>query len=168
MKTLIEYIEETIITEMAKSLSDFKQLVSDLSDQIVENWCLVKWCDTHPNELKSKQLRNHWATELKSYLYKISRERLKSGRKDKVIKDEWIKHLELNDTYIISDIIRDKFEKEGLEKYIYIVAAECAKSSSEICNVLNSKSPKEIEDYVPHVWNNVTLIFMVIWVKNNF
>lgn len=42
MKTLIEYIESNIITEIAKSLSDFKQLVSDLSDQIVENWCLVK------------------------------------------------------------------------------------------------------------------------------
>ena len=147
MKTLIEYIESSVITEMTKSLSDFKQLVSDLSDKIIENWCLVKWCDMYPNELTSKRLRNHWASELKSYLYKISRERLKSGRKDKVIQDEWIKHLELNDTYIISDIIRDKFEKEGLEKYIYIVAAECAKSSSEICNVLNSKSPKEIEDY---------------------
>ena len=111
MKTLIEYIESSAITEMAKSLSDFKQLVSDLSDQIIENWCLVKWCDMYPNELTSKRLRNHWASELKSYLYKISRERLKSGRKDKVIKDEWIKHLELNDTYIISDVIRDKFEK---------------------------------------------------------
>ena len=147
MKTLIEYIESSVITEMAKSLSDFKQLVSDLSDQIIENWCLVKWCDMYPNKLTSKRIRNHWASELKSYLYKISREHLKSGRKDKVIQDEWIKHLELNDTYIISDIIRDKFEKEGLEKYIYRVGAECAKSSSEICNVLNSKSPKEIEDY---------------------
>ena len=59
MKTLIEYIESNIITEIAKSLSDFKQLVSDLSDQIVENWCLVKWCDIYPDELTSKRLRNH-------------------------------------------------------------------------------------------------------------
>ena len=147
MKTLIEYIESNIITEMAKSLSDFKQLVSDLSDQIVENWCLVKWCDIYPDELTSKRLRNHWATELKSYLYKISKERLKSCRKDKVIQDEWFDHLELNDAQIVSDIIRNKFNKDGLEKYINIISEECANSAKDICKVLNS-SPNEIESYI--------------------
>lgn len=147
MKTLIEYIEETIITEMAKSLSDFKQLVSDLSDQIVENWCLVKWCDIHPNELTSKRLRNNWATELKTYMFKISKERIKSGRKDKVILNEWINHLELNDAQIVADIIRNKFEKEGLEKYVNIMSEECANSVNEICKILNS-SQNEVEDYI--------------------
>lgn len=147
MKTLIEYIEETMITEMAKSLSDFKQLVSDLSDQIVENWCLVKWCDIHPNELTSKRLRNHWATELKTYMFKISKERIKSGRKDKVILNEWINHLELNDAQIVADIIRNKFEKEGLEKYVNIMSEECANSAKDICNVL-SGIKYDIEDYV--------------------
>lgn len=147
MKTLLEYIEESVILEMSLNLSKFKDLLYNLSKQIVENWCLVKWCDTHPNELKSKQLRNHWATELKNYMCRISEEKLKSGRKDKVIKNEWIDHLELNDKIVITNIIRNKFNKEGLEKYINVISEECVNSANEICNVL-SGNKEDIETYI--------------------
>lgn len=147
MKTLLEYIEESKILEMSLNLSKFKDLLYNLSKQIVENWCLVKWCDTNPNELKSKRLRNHWATELKNYMCRISEEKLKSGRKDKVIKNEWVNHLELNDKIVITNIIRNKFNKEGLEKYINVISEECANSTNEICNVL-SGNKEDIETYI--------------------
>ena len=147
MKTLLEYIEESTILEMSLNLSKFKDLLYNLSKQIVENWCLVKWCDTNPNELKSKRLRNHWVTELKNYMYRISEEKLKSGRKDKVIKNEWVNHLELNDKIVITNIIRNKFNKEGLEKYINVISEECANSTNEICNVL-SGNKEDIETYI--------------------
>ena len=147
MKTLLEYIEESTILEMSLNLSKFKDLLYNLSKQIVENWCLVKWCDTNPNELKSKRLRNHWTTELKNYMCRISEEKLKSGRKDKVIKNEWVDHLELNDKIVITNIIRNKFNKEGLEKYINVISEECANSTNEICNVL-SGNKEDIETYI--------------------
>lgn len=45
-------------------------------------------------------------------MFRISEEKLKSGRKDKVIKNEWIDHFELNDKDNITNIIRNKFNKE--------------------------------------------------------
>ena len=147
MKNLLEYVEESTILEMSLNLSKFKDLLYNLSKQIIENWCLVKWCDMHPDELTSKRLRSHWSTELKAYMFRISEEKLKSGRKDKVIKNEWIDHFELNDKDNITNIIRNKFNKEGLEKYINIISKECAKSANDICNVL-SGNKDDIESYI--------------------
>ena len=147
MKNLLEYVEESTILEMSLNLSKFKDLLYNLSKQIIENWCLVKWCDIHPDELTSKRLRSHWSTELKAYMFRISEEKLKSGRKDKVIKNEWIDHFELNDKDNITNIIRNKFNKEGLEKYINIISKECAKSANDICNVL-SGNKDDIESYI--------------------
>ena len=147
MKNLLEYVEESTILEMSLNLSKFKDLLYNLSKQIIENWCLVKWCDMHPDELTSKRLRSHCSTELKAYMFRISEEKLKSGRKDKVIKNEWIDHFELNDKDNITNIIRNKFNKEGLEKYINIISKECAKSANDICNVL-SGNKDDIESYI--------------------
>lgn len=138
MKSLIEFLHDSQITEMARNLHSFKDLVSDMSSQIVQNWCLVKWCDLYPDNNISKRLRNHWCTELKSMMLKITNERLKSGGKQKVIKQEWINHLELNNPDEIANIIRNKFHKEGLSKYIYKISVECANSSDEITNVLST------------------------------
>lgn len=56
MKNLLEYVEESTILEMSLNLSKFKDLLYNLSKQIIENWCLVKWCDMHPDELTSNDL----------------------------------------------------------------------------------------------------------------
>lgn len=56
MKNLLEYVEESTILEMSLNLSKFKDLLYNLSKQIVENWCLVKCRDMHPDELTSNGL----------------------------------------------------------------------------------------------------------------
>lgn len=148
MENLVNYIyKKEYITEMSLSLCDFKKKITFLLNQIIENWCLVKWCDMYPNELTSKRLRNHWATELQAYMIKLCNFKLKSGRKDKVIKDELINGYELNDKNEVANFIRDKFEQEGLEKYVNIVSEECANNIENICNVLSGNS-NVIKDYI--------------------
>ena len=49
MKSLTEYLIYNPINEMADSLSDFKNKIDNLLGQLLENWCLVKWCDLYPN-----------------------------------------------------------------------------------------------------------------------
>ena len=147
MKSLYNYIKTRQINEMAQNLSAFKDLIRNLHKQILENWCLVKWCDMYPDELTSKRLRNHWAAELKAHMNKIVEIKLKSGNKDKAIKKEWIDLYELNDPIEVAENIREKFNGEGLEKYINIISEECAKSALEICNVLSSNN-KNLNDYI--------------------
>lgn len=62
MKNLKDIIRESLIYEMANNLSTFRLKLQDIMPQVIENWCLVKWCDMNPDELTSKRLRNNWAT----------------------------------------------------------------------------------------------------------
>lgn len=147
MKNLKDIIRESLIYEMADNLSTFRLKLQDIMPQVIENWCLVKWCDMNPDELISKRLRNHWATELKAYMNKIVDRKVKCGRKDKVIISSIIDEMELNDKNEVANLIRNKFTKEGLEKYINVMAEECANNIKIICNVL-SKTKYDVEDYV--------------------
>lgn len=148
MENLVNYIyKKETITEMATKLTVFRLMLHNLYIQLIENWCLVRWCDMYLDELTSKRLRNHLATELKAVMIDISNEKLKSGRKDKVIKDELINGIELNDKDRIVDIIRDKFEKEGLKKYVNVISGQCANNIEEICDVLSGNS-NDVKDYI--------------------
>lgn len=55
-------LNETIITEMAVPLKDYKQRVDGLRFCLVENWCLCKWCQLYNHECENFA---HWVTELK-------------------------------------------------------------------------------------------------------
>ena len=158
MKSLKDIIRESLIYEMADNLSTFRLKLQDIMPQVIENWCLVKWCDMNPDELTSKRLRNYCATELKAYMNKIVDRKVKCGRKDKVIISSIIDEMELNDKNEVANLIRNKFTKEGLEKYklslcfahamhINVMAEECANNIKIICNVL-SKTKYDVEDYV--------------------
>lgn len=147
MKTLNEYIATCQISEMATKLSEFNLSVKNIINQIIENWCLVKWCDSHKHNQTSERLRNHWASELKGHMNSIVNVKLKSGRKDKTIRKILIDDLELNDDNVIANIIRKKFNEEGLSKYINNISFECANHITDICNIL-SGNEDTVEDYI--------------------
>lgn len=149
MKNLNNYIVDSIIYEMAVSKSDFINKVSNLTCQIIENWCLIKLCDLYPD--KSFFInRNHWCTELKSYILNIINTNIKTNNKHKYkyIQHELIDAYELNDKGNVSRLVRSKFNKEGLEKYINIIAEECSKSIYDICKILASDNINDIDDYI--------------------
>ena len=150
MKTLIEYINESPIYEMVLSMSNFRLKLYNLSEQLIQNWCLVKLCDLYTQESFSIN-RNHWCSELKSYIYNISHDKVKSGKKIKIIKHVLIDELELNDSNEVSKRIRSKFNDENLEKYINIISEVCSKNINNICNILDAKSDDEITDYLSYL-----------------
>ena len=147
MKNFSEFLKNFYITEMAIKLGEFRNNSEGIINQIIENWCLVKWCDMYPNELTSKRLRNHWALELINHMLRINNIKLKGSRKDKALHNLVIKTLEYNDWIEIAKIIRNKFEKERLEKYINIISEECANNIENICNILCSDE-NTIKEYV--------------------
>lgn len=147
MKNLSEFLKNFYITEMAIKLGEFRNNSEGIINQIIENWCLVKWRDMYPDELTSKQLRNHLATELISHMLYINNIKLKGSRKDKALHNLVIKTLEYNDWIEIAKVIRNKFNEEGLEKYVNIVSEECANNIENICNILCSNE-NTIKEYV--------------------
>lgn len=147
MKNFSEFLKNFYITEMAIKLGEFRNNSEGIINQIIENWCLVKWCDMYPNELTSKRLRNHWVTELINHMLRINNIKLKGSRKDKALHNLVIKTLEYNDWIEIAKVIRNKFEKERLEKYINIISEECANNIENICNILCSDE-NTIKEYV--------------------
>lgn len=149
MKNLSEYLIENTIVKMANSKSEFEKLVYNLFEQIIENWCLVKLCDLYPKESFSIN-RNHWCSELKSYINRIYRFKIKSNNNHryKYIYNIFVNSYELNDKNEVADIIRRKFTKGGLQKYINIISEECANSIETICRVLASDNINTIDDYV--------------------
>ena len=147
MKNFSEFLKNFYITEMAIKLGEFRNNSEGIINKIIENWCLVKWCDMYPNEITSKRLRNHWALELINHMLRINNIKLKGSRKDKALHNLVIKTLEYNDWIEIAKVIRNKFEKERLEKYINIISEECANNIENICNILCSDE-NTIKEYV--------------------
>lgn len=147
MKSLTEYLIYNPINEMADSLSDFRNKINNLLGKLLENWCLVKWCDLYPNSNISVRFRNHWANELIAIMKQITSTRIKSGRKDKAIRNILITKWELNDPDVIYNFINKKFSKEGLFKYGKYMSEICANNIYDICNVL-SQNENNIEDYI--------------------
>lgn len=95
MKNIIDYIYESQINETSISLSDYSFKVENRIVQIIENWCLVKLCDLYTEEPFSIN-RNHWCSELKSYITYIRKLKIKNGNKDKIIKKLFIKEMDLD------------------------------------------------------------------------
>lgn len=74
MKTLIEYLNESLLIEMACDRSKFSNIVLSHIKQVIENWCLVYYCNKYDNSNLNK---NHWINELKIQLLIIISQKTK-------------------------------------------------------------------------------------------
>lgn len=99
--------------EMAFRRKEYKNKVDNLSQQIIENWCLVRHCTIcgGPNGLKE-----HWKDELKGYLLTVARYNIKGPNtpldKEQAIREVW----DANDYFdpkTVEYAIHNKFRKEG-------------------------------------------------------
>lgn len=118
MKSIKEYIlnviQESCIFEMAYDRKEIKKRVEGLINQIIENWCLIKYCTLYDNENKNKY---HWKQELKTHLYNIYEMKIKGGNaktKYNLISEIIYDKKEITTSSKISSIIRIKFRKENI------------------------------------------------------
>lgn len=118
MKSIKEYIlcviQESYIFEMAYDRKEIKKRVEGLINQIIENWCLVKYCTLYDNENRNKY---HWKQELKAHLYNIYEMKIKGGNaktKYNLISEIIYDKKEIITASKISSIIRIKFRKENI------------------------------------------------------
>ena len=155
MKSIKEYIlnviQESYIFEMAYDRKEIKKRVEGLINQIIENWCLVKYCSLYDNNNINK---HHWKQELKAHLYNIYEMKLKGGNaktKYNLISEIIYDKKEIKTSSKISSIIRIKFRTENINIYkdICDLCIDNLKYIIElISNNENDDNTDKIYDYV--------------------
>lgn len=115
MISLKEYIAdkacENTLFEMASNRSEFLDKLDNLHEQIIENWCLIRYCIVFDNKNINK---NHWRKELSAHLYNIVLHRYDVNRIN-AIKEVYLRKLRLDNSNVIYNIISKKWSKENLD-----------------------------------------------------
>lgn len=112
-KTLEKLDEEKkLVTEMALSLKDFKKRLDGLRFQLIENWCLCKFCQLYDTESNNFW---HWLGELHACLRNLRDFEIKGKiSKRKTIVKTLVDDYDYNQPRKILEIIRDKFDAENM------------------------------------------------------
>ena len=114
---LNETVKETLerigmVNEMAVSLKKYCERVDGLRLQLVENWCLCKYCQLY-NETSNNY--KHWLAELRSCINNLKLLDIKgSSNKRKTLIRMLIDDYDYNDKNMILRIIVDKFDMENI------------------------------------------------------
>lgn len=149
MRRLIDYIleqlSETIIFEMAYDRKELKKRVEGLLNQIIENWCLVRYCSLYDKDNINK---NHWRKELQNHLFNIFEMNIKGGNyysKYNLISEIIFDKREITTSNKISLIIRNKFRKEGIA-IENDISEECLENLKSIIELISNKETPENSD----------------------
>lgn len=114
MKSLNEFLIETFsntkLFEMAYSRKDYITKVNNLSGQLVENWCLCKYCTLYD---KSNINHKHWQKELHSVIDDLNKMFVKVDKK-KATEYALIANDELNNTSHVKRYVKRKFDNEHI------------------------------------------------------
>lgn len=101
-----------VINEMAVPLKEYRARVDELRFQLVENWCLCKWCQLFNPECENYA---HWSTELKACINNLKFLDIKNGiDKRRILERMLVDVYDYDKTNMILRIIRDKFDLENI------------------------------------------------------
>ena len=101
-----------VINEMAVPLKDYRARVDGLRFQLVENWCLCKYCQLFNPECENFA---HWLKELKACINNLKFLDIKNGiDKRRTLTLMLIDDYDYDKTNMIVRIINDKFDSENI------------------------------------------------------
>ena len=150
---LVEMLCKTQLFEMAYNRSKYQDVLDALVDQLVQNWCLVRYC-TLFNENNRNKL--HWKQELYSHISNIQRMLLKVD-KFKATQEVLIGWRELNNFDQVIRAIDNKWYNENLDidaEYTDIIVSDFAEyGADELIKILSEKSltRADINDYINNI-----------------
>ena len=152
-----ESVENTLnriglINEMAVPLKAYKERVDGLRFQLVENWCLCKWCQLFKPECENFA---HWITELKACIDNLKFIDIKNGiDKRRTLTRMLINDYDYNNSNMIERIVRGKFVKENINdnNQKARVCAEFADSIRSLIDVI-SVDAIDFDEYAQKTFN---------------
>lgn len=159
---LKEIINETVndvlnrigmINEMAVPLKTYRARVDGLRFQLVENWCLCKWCQLFNPECENFA---HWITELKACIDNLKFLDIKDGiDKRKTLIKMLVTDYDYNNANMIERIIRGKFVRENLTDNMQKVQA-CTAFADNIIGLIDAISMESIDsdEYIQNTFKH--------------
>ena len=151
---ILEKLQNTPVFEMAYSRKELKTSFDGILDQIIENWCLVKYCSLYDEQNINK---NHWANELTAHMYNILKRQLKNGGEDaklQLLKSVAYAQKEYTTAIAIKRCIRLKFKKENIQIPIE-VCSSCIEDLETILNLISKRDTEEnyenIDTYIENL-----------------
>lgn len=138
---------KSLIFEMAIPLKDYKNRVDGLRFQLVENWCLCKYCSLFDQDNPNF---NHWKVELRAAIKNLKMVDIKNDiDKHKTITKMLIDDYDYSDYHMILRIIDDKFDDEHINDWFKKerVSIEFSKNVNELIDVISNNDFK-INDYM--------------------
>ena len=159
---LKEIINETVndvlnrigmINEMAVPLKTYRARVDGLRFQLVENWCLCKWCQLFNPECENFA---HWITELKACIDNLKFVDIKNGiDKRKTLIKMLVTDYDYDNANMIERIIRGKFVRENLTDNVQ-KAQVCTAFADNIFGLIDAISMETIDsdEYIQNTFRS--------------
>ena len=148
---ILDKWERMALTEMVFSRREVCQRIEDNSQQIVENWCLIRYSRLTGY---AKETVDHWKTELSAAMSKITRLKLtkaSSGVKKKLLEEVW-KKLEYSfDDQSVWNAIYHKLRVEKIDAKqptVHRVCEDFVIESSRLINLMATTDVVAVDDYV--------------------
>ena len=131
-----------MINEMAVPLKTYRARVDGLRFQLVENWCLCKWCQLFNTECENFA---HWVTELKACIDNLKFLDIKNNiDKRKTLIKMLVKDYDYDNANMIERIIRGKFVRENLTDNTQKIQV-CIAFADNIMGLINAISMEAID-----------------------
>ena len=150
-KRIKEVINESIkdvlnrigpINELSVPLKTYRARVDDLRFQLVENWCLCKWCQLFNPECVNF---SHWIVELKACIDNLKFLDIKNDiDKRKTLIRMLINDYDYNKPNMIERIVRGKFVRENISNNNQKIHV-CVEFANDINNLIDAISMEAID-----------------------
>ena len=149
---LHETVEETLkhvspLNELSVPLSFYKDKVDCLRFQLVDNWCLCKYCQLYNEDNLNKK---HWAVELRACIFNLKKIDIKNGiNKHKILEKMLVNDYDYDKPNMIVRIINEKFNVEQIfdKKVRFDVAEEFADGIHNLIDEISDNN-SDINDYI--------------------
>ena len=150
LREIVTNATQQVLSEMAVPIKTYKARVDSLRLQLVENWCLCRYCQLFdPNS----EYFNHWIEEIRAHMNNIKSLNLKKGDKLRILSQMLITDYDFDDVNTIYRIVVGKFMREGIND-VNVISRVCGDFANSIGDFVKALGIDTIitEDYLKNTF----------------
>ena len=150
LNEIVKNATSQMLNEMAVPIKFYKTRVDGLRLQLVENWCLCKYCQLY--DANSENF-THWMGELKAHMDNIKSLNLKRGNKLSILQKMLIDDYDFDEVNTIYRIVVGKFGREHITD-VNLITKICTCFANSINDFVNALGIDTIitEDYLKNTF----------------